>query len=267
MNTPHIDAIWAQWHQHHRETHHHQLAVHYLPHARQIADRYTHLPPDVSNDDLAQEAGIALLRAITNYNPDRGPFVPHATASIRQALNDYLRAHKWMKRQQQDQLKAVENAIAVLYMTLNREPTNTEVADYLNHYTHNPTTDTPEPRYVNGSRFLPAPNNKGWSPQHVAEALHHHTAAATTSLDDLLNEPAHPDQQTPEEAVVSSHDVSIRDHITQLTPQARVVIALYYIENLTLDDIATVLHVTPGRVSQIHKKALIALREHLNPPT
>ncbi len=202
---------------------------------------------DAEFDDLVSAGTIGLMNAVDNFDPSRGlAFSTFAAPRIRGAILDDLRRRDHVPRSIRRKQRELTRAKESLMATLDRLPTDAEVADEMG------IEDT-----------------KYWRWQREAEQ------ANRVSLDRPLD-PSRPRSSTPEEvlagddgeiafdALNTNEELQIlRDEILSLREQERVVLSLYSFEELKLHEIASVMGVTESRISQIRSKAIKSLRARL----
>lgn len=222
-----------------------QLLLEYLPMVRRLASRLLGtLPRSVRLDDLVSAGVMGLLGSIDNFDPSLGiKFETFAMTRIRGAMVDSLRELDWIPRSIRQKARKLEQAIDLLTMRHGRAPEDSELAEYLQ-------------LGIEEYRAL----------------LDEVNVAAMLSLDDTLK-----GQDGSESALSDStpdlsnrgHDEKLEDQearellvdgLRELPEQERLVVALYYYEELTLKEIGEVLGLTESRASQIHAKALLLLR-------
>ena len=224
-----------------------RLVVAYSPLVKYVAGRMASgLPSHVEEGDLISYGLIGLIGSIERYDLDRDiKFETYAVARIRGAIIDELRSLDWVPRSVRAKARDVEKAHSQLENKLGRAPNEEEMADKL-----------------------------GVSVDDFRKTLLEIANSSVLALDDLwtvsdpdggqvslLDTIRDPNAIDPEEAIdtVELKD-RLADAIESLPERERLVIALYYYENLTLREIGEVLGVTESRVSQLHTKAVIGLR-------
>lgn len=200
------------------------------------------LPASVQLDDLLQAGVIGLLEAGRNYDGGKGAsFETYAGIRIRGAMLDEVRRGDWAPRSVHRNARRVQEAMARLAKRLGRDPADHEVAAELemplSEY-HAITQD------CLGSRLF--------------------------SLDELGPEDGNVDDILPSAEATPEHDVQrdalrhqLAEAIGALPERERLVLALYYDEELNLKEIGLVLGVSESRVSQIHSQAALRLRSRL----
>jgi RNA polymerase sigma factor for flagellar operon FliA len=220
-----------------------RLVLHYAPLLKYVAGRVgTGLPAHVDVADLIQSGIFGLVDAIEKFEPERGlKFETYALQRIRGAILDDLRAQDWVPRSIRGKARDMERTLERLAGKLQRTPTDAELSDELG-------VSVRELRELYGKLQLT-------SVVALDELI---VSGKTASLAETL-----PDDSV-EDPVASLVDRDNRrqlaDAIAQLTERDRVVVTLYYFENLTLAEIGKVLGVTESRVCQLHTRAVLRLR-------
>lgn len=205
------------------------------------------LPSHVTLDDLYSEGVLGLIDAIEKYDPSRGvKFETYAIARIKGAILDGLRRMDWIPVHMRQKVRSLEKAYAHLEGKLGRTPTDKEVAEYL-----------------------------GMDEKAFGELLQNASAACLVSLEEnwfesfewgtspieTMADPNAPDPLARLELEDEKRELA--EAIDSLPERERLVIVLYYYEGLTLREIAEVLQVSIPRVSQLHARAILALKAKL----
>ena len=212
--------------------------------AMRLAPKYKNY---IHIDDLISYGNIGLIDAIEKFDIDMGvKFETYASIRIRGAIIDEIRKLDWVPRSTRQKFKLMEQTIADIENKLGRVATTQEIAEHLS--------------------MLPK------DVDHILEQMNSH---AMISMDDkiieIINENLEKNLQdkelTPEELVVSEElRENLGNSIDGLPERERLIINLYYYEEFTLREIGEVLGVTESRVSQLHSRALLKLRESLDTP-
>jgi RNA polymerase sigma factor for flagellar operon FliA len=227
-----------------------RLVVAYSPLVKYVAGRMASgLPPHVEEADLISYGLVGLISAIERFDPAREiKFETYAIARIKGAIIDELRAMDWVPRSVRSRAREIEKANAKLEHRLQRAPTDEEMSSELN-----VTVSEFHDSLLSISHSSVAALDELW---HVSDA-----SGDQVSLMDTLEDPSAPDPAN----VVDVGDLRdrIADAIARLPEREKLVIALYYYENLTLREIGEVLGVTESRISQLHTKAVLRLRSRL----
>lgn len=228
------------------------LLVHYTPLVRYVASRVgTRIPHLMDEQDLVQYGFFGLADAIEKFDLSRNlKFETYAVARIRGAILDEIRASDWVPRSVRTKIRDVERATRDLEDHLGRPPTEQELADTLD-------VTIPHLREVLGQRIR----------LHVSaldEIQFPHGAGVgdpVTLGDRIADRHAEqPDSAAEESEAKAALSAAVRN----LPDRERIVISLYYYENLTLGEIGQVLGVTESRICQIHTRACKILRAALD---
>jgi RNA polymerase sigma factor for flagellar operon FliA len=212
-----------------------------LPLVKSIALRIrVKLPDFIELDDLTQAGLIGLLSACQSYDPNQGAnFQTYASIRIRGAILDELRRNDWLPRSVQTQLGEVSRAIAKVEAREGRTAQDHEVAEAMN-------LSLDEYRQLTTK---------------LSAARLVYLDANTDSADDVPVGDREPEAEYSEE----EQRALLRSGIDMLPEREKLMMSLYYVEELNIREIAAVLEVTEGRVSQLHGQALARLRSKLVP--
>ncbi len=214
----------------------------HLPQVRYIAERMlAKLPPSVDRDDLIGAGVLGLLDAVEKYDELRGvQFKTYAETRIRGAMLDSLRELDWSSRSLRARAREIEVAARKIEQEKGRMAEEEELADAL------------------GLELSAFQNLLGELRGLTLVELDNHDESATGT--NAWQVPDNPDlsplmeyerQETRENLIAAIH---------RLPERERQVVALYYVEELTMKETGAVLGLTESRVSQIHTQALIHLR-------
>ncbi|MBB4963951.1 RNA polymerase sigma factor for flagellar operon FliA [Saccharothrix violaceirubra] len=246
-----IIALWHTYGRSRDQGMRDRLVLHYAPLVKYVAGRVgTGLPAHVDVADLIQSGIFGLVDAIEKFEPERGlKFETYAMQRIRGAILDDLRSQDWVPRSVRSRARDVERALERLGGRLQRTPTDRELAAELK-------IGLGELRELYAQLQL---TSVVALDELIAAGR---SAGAGSSLAESL-----PDEGA-EDPIASLVDQDSRrqlaDAIAQLAERDRVVVTLYYFENLTLAEIGKVLGVTESRVCQLHTRAVLRLRTKLN---
>ena len=227
-----------------------RLIVGYSPLVKYVAGRLgSGLPAHVDEQDLVSYGLLGLIGAIERFDPDRDvKFETYAIARIRGAIIDELRALDWVPRSVRSRARDIERAITALEAKLGRAPTDEEIAQRLG-----VSGDELEESLAEISRSSIAALDELWTVSG--------SGGDQVSLIDTIEDTAAPDPQ----GALSQTEMreAIADAIARLPEREKLVVTLYYYEELTLREIGEVLGVTESRVSQLHTKAVLRLKARL----
>lgn len=201
------------------------------------------LPPSVQADDLIQSGMIGLLEAARNYDPSqKASFETYAGIRIRGAMLDEIRRSDWIPRSVHRKARQIAEAIHLVESRTGREARDQDVAEIL-------TLSLSEYRQLlqeaRGYRLL------------SMEDLLSNEDGMTPEIPDYS---ANPVEQVEE----SDFRMALAEAIRHLPERERLVVALYYDEELNLREIGAVLGVSESRVCQIHSQAMLRLRARLH---
>src|SRR5438067_248214 len=228
-----------------------RLVVAYSPLVKYVAGRMASgLPTHVEEADLISYGLIGLISAIERFDIEREiKFETYAIPRIRGAIIDELRALDWVPRSVRARARQIERANVKLEHKFQRPPTDEEMAAELEI-----DLESFQDALIQISNSTIAALDELWT---VSDS-----SGDQVSLLDTLQDPAAPDPARAADATDLKDRVA--DAIARLPEREKLVIALYYYENLTLREIGEVLGVTESRVSQLHTKAVLRLRSHLS---
>lgn len=218
-----------------------ELILKYTYLVKFVAGRlYASYGSNVEFEDLVSYGIFGLIDAIDKYDIARGvKFETYAQLRIRGAIIDQLREIDWLPRSVRQKSKEIEKAYYELENKLGRPATDEEIADSF-----------------------------GLSLEDFQKKIQSITTYSIVSLDDLLEQnreviSSEEDKQieTPESAVESNEVKQILiDTIDSLPEKEKKVVSLYYYEEFTYKEIGRLLDISESRVSQLHTKAIIRLK-------
>ncbi len=249
MSSDEIQTLWTDFRQTGDQNARDRLILNYSPLVKYVAGRLgAGLPAHVEESDLVSYGLIGLIGAIERFDPTREiKFETFAISRIRGAIIDELRALDWVPRSVRSRAREIERAIGQLEAQLHRAPTDEEIAKKLDI-----TFDELEESLDEISRSSIVALDELWTVTSTGDQI---------SLIDTLEDPDSIDPQR------NLTDIELRqaiaEAISSLPEREKIVVTLYYYEELTLREIGDVLGVTESRVSQLHTKAILRLRGHL----
>ena len=209
----------------------------HLPLVKRIAHQIcSRLPPNVEVDDLIQEGLTGLLDVLNRYEPQPNlNFEAYARTRIRGAIYDSCRKNDILPRNQRDELEGLEKVTRKLEQSLGRHPTEREIA---------------------------AGAEMSIDAYYAIMANMVHLMPLDDLSDDLL--PSDTDTSDPMRAVALAQLADrIATILESLPDNEQLVFALHYQEDLSYREIAQVMNITPGRISQIHTQGMIRIRAKL----
>ncbi|HTI15777.1 MAG TPA: FliA/WhiG family RNA polymerase sigma factor [Dictyobacter sp.] len=244
-----IDTKWAKYVENQTPELRNELITHYAPLVRFVVGRLG-IPPTglLDAEDLVSYGMIGLINAIDRYDPGRGVrFEAFASVRIRGAVIDQLRSLNWLPRSAVSRVRQVESAMAILEQRLGRPAREDEVAEEMGISTERYRHMLME---MNATVLsLDAPLGSLLQDDEV------------TSLSELLEDQSAPGpvEQTEQQELAQTLAVAIDN----LPDREKLLLALYYQEELTMKEISKVLSVSESRVCQLHIQAIMRLRGSL----
>ena len=227
-----------------------QIVLEHTPLIRYIVNRIAvRLPSHIDLDDLHNTGVIGLMDAIEKYDPDKNcKFKTYAEFRIKGAILDQLRSLDWVPRSVRQKSRRLERAYGEVEQRLGRSASEEEVADSLGlqidkfHELLN---------QVRGISLVNLEEIRGSSPDgdrngsfaDIVEDVHSENPFASLKLQEMKE--------------------IIGDTIATLPEKERLVVSLYYYEDLNMKEIGSILGITESRVCQIHTKAVLRLRSKL----
>jgi RNA polymerase sigma factor for flagellar operon FliA len=220
-----------------------QMLVSHAPLVKRIAYHLAgRLPPDIQIDDLIQVGMIALLNAMNQYNPDAAAsFSTYASIRVRGAMLDEVRRNEWMPRSVRQKLRQLKEVLGRLENRLGREATDYEIAQELSIdvETYHQLLQESQGQHLLDIDEISAGNN---------ENIHH-----------LVNEHSDPARIIEQE----QSRQNLAKTIDGLPEREKLVLSLYYNEDLNLMEIGRILGVSESRACQIHSQAMLRLKTRI----
>ena len=249
MSGDNIQALWASFLRTHDQGARDRLILTYAPLVKYVAGRLgAGLPAHVEESDLVSYGLIGLIGAIERYDPSREiKFETFAISRIRGAIIDELRALDWVPRSVRSRAREIERAIGQFEAQHHRAPSDEEIAEKLEL-----TGDELEASLDEISRSSIVALDELWTMSSTGDQI--------SLIDTIEDHDSVDPQRNLTEAELRE---AIAEAIASLPEREKIVVTLYYYEELTLREIGDVLGVTESRVSQLHTKAILRLRGHL----
>ncbi|GBD94254.1 RNA polymerase sigma-D factor [bacterium BMS3Abin05] len=226
-----------------------QLLVHYLPVVKFVVGRMMiSLPNSVNFDDLESAGIMGLISAIDRYNPSLGvKFETFVVPRIRGAILDELRALDWVPRSVRSKARQLERAIEEVESRTGKAADPVDIAEQLNM-----NLDEYESllgKVANGNALL---------------SLDREFSDGDEKNGTMYDLVKNAKSENPEGLLIDEELKRVLiDEINKLPESERMVISLYYYEELTLKEIGVILNISESRVSQIHTKAINRLKLRL----
>ena len=241
--------LWARYRQTNDRRARERLINEYAPLVAYVAGRLRgHLPPHVDEADLYQWGLLGLIGAIDRFDPSRSVrFETFAMSRVRGAIIDELRALDWVPRSVRSRARQLERAIAEVEREKGATATDSEVAERLGL-----TTEEIESSLLDISRATLLALDDSF------------LGAGGSDMLGLIDVVADPNASSPTSIVAEAgRRESIDEVLAQIPERERLVVRLYYFEEMTLKEIAKILGVSESRASQLHSKGILRLRARL----
>ena len=223
-----------------------QRIAQYAPLVRRMAHYLAaKLPPSVEIDDIVQAGMMGLMDAAARYQDGQGAqFETFASQRIRGAMLDELRQNDWLPRSTRKSLRQIESAVHRLEQRLGRPPAETEIASEL--------------RMSLGDYQALLQEARGYELVHLEDFGHEEDD------DDYLDRHCPDLHENPLEQL---HDARFRAALVKaieaLPEREKLLMSLYYEQEMNLKEIGAVMGVSESRVSQLHTQAVARLRASL----
>jgi RNA polymerase sigma factor for flagellar operon FliA len=203
------------------------------------------LPASVEVDDLVQAGMIGLLDAVNRYEDNHGAqFETYAVQRIRGAMLDELRSSDWLPRSIRQNMRKIEEAMNTLQQRLGRPPQETEVAKQLKMSLadyQELLNDSGGHQLLYYEDFHEDEGNEHFLDRYCADR-------SGDPLQSLMN---------------SGFREAVIDAINALPDREKILMGLYYEQEMNLKEIGAVMSVSESRVSQLHSQAVARLRSYL----
>lgn len=216
-----------------------EIVRHYSPKIKFLALRLKgKLPRNVELNDLMSSGTLGLMEALGKFDPTLGiKFETYAENRIKGAMLDELRRMDWFSRGLRQRVKMLEEAIAKIENEKSRAPTEEELQAAT-----------------------------GLSEKEVRtalEALHSQLCLNIDAIQDTfsMENKSHLENEPFESAALTEIIDKVASLIDDLTPREKMVLSLYYGDELNMRETAEVMDITEGRVSQLHSQAMARLRK------
>jgi len=241
-----VDRLWRDYQASRCDGLRNKLIELYMPLVRYNAERvWSKLPNEVELDDLVSCGILGLVDAIGAFDLDRGvKFATYCSRRIRGAILDELRERDWVPRIVRNRMRRVDEARKALEAQLGRDPTHDELAHEMKlepEEFKRVVNDTNRSIFISLSR----PRNESDSHKDLREI-------------DVLED------KRSRDPIREMQKKDIKELIMRgLSKGERLILVLYYYEELTMKEIGSVLDLSESRVSQMHSAIVKRLRSHL----
>jgi RNA polymerase sigma factor for flagellar operon FliA len=242
-----ISQIWENFHKSRDEHHRNLLMEHYRYLVRYTAERvHTKLPGKVEVDDLISAGNFGLMDAIDAYDPGRGvKFETYCSPRIRGSILDELRSMDWVPRLVRARAHQLAKAKQSLEAHLGRKPRKEELAEEM---------DMGIEEFDRLQQDAEAVGIVSLNSQYGDEE----SEKDIREIDIVKNKKS-------EEPPIEAQKRDLKDLLTKgLTRAERLIVVLYYYEEMTMKEIGATLDLSESRVSQMHSSILARLKAQLN---
>lgn len=216
----------------------------HIPLVKQVLGRIsTRLPAHVDREDLLEAGMIGLVDAARRFEPERNvQFRTYAVSRIRGAMVDALRQEDWLPRSLRAEISRLDEARCELEQENSRPPTRQELSARLDI----------RPKKLNKLDRVSA--------HCTFHSLHELPDSLISEDDHALHTTGHLADQPPDRVILEEQKEMLAAALASLPKNERLVISMYYFDQLTLRQISHVLQVTDSRICQIHRSALKRLQ-------
>ena len=197
-------------------------------------------------EDIINEGVIAIMKGIDRYDPERdNKFETFISRRIRGMIIELVRKNDWMPRDFRKQVKAMENARVELERTLGFPPSDEDIADHMGMDIR---------KYRKMQRMSVMMNVLSLDMITDDEGDHQSIQLSSGDID-----------SQPEKAFLKEESRQVlTEAIESLKEKEKLVVSLYYVEELNMGQIAQILNVSEPRISQIHSSAIRKLKEYMS---
>lgn len=242
-----IDQIWKQFHKTNDDHFRNLLIENYMYIVKYAAERlHSKLPDKVELDDLISAGTFGLMDAIDAFDPARGvKFETYCSARIRGAILDELRSMDWVPRLVRARAHQIIRAIQSLEASHGRPPTEKEVAKELN---------------VDMEEF-----NKLQRDSNAVGVVSLNTKYNDDNSEKDIREIDIIKDKKSQNPLIESQKRDLKNLLTKgLTRAERLIVVLYYYEEMTMKEIGATLDLSESRVSQMHSSIIARLKAQMD---
>lgn len=245
--TTHLTQLWDRWNTDRDMDTANELLAHYefLIHYH-VQRMIVTLPKSVERDELKSLGYMGLYDALMKYDPEHNnKFDTYAAFRIRGAIIDGLRKVDWLPRSVREKVKKIDQAAEQLEQSLHRAPTKNELALVCDLPVSEIERTMAEGYFANMLSI-----DEAVTLQEEGKVM------SVTYFD--------PDSEKPEDTLLQRELIDVlATEVDHLSEKERLVVSLFYFDELTLTEIGEVLELSTSRISQIHSKALKTLKQAL----
>jgi len=239
-----MEELWGEYSEKKTPKERDQLIMACLPYIKSFAYRLTmYASPAQDADDLISAGIIGLMDAVERYDPSKGAsFKNYAKYRIRGSIMDEIRSMDWVPYSTREKARRIERAYAELEQNGDKVPDEEDIAKAV-----------------------------GMSLEQYHDALVEVNRMSLSLLDDIFyenddtfNDPEDENARDPEQELIFTEvENTVGAAIEHLPEKERLVVTLYYYEEMTMKEIGKTLNITESRVCQIHSSAILRLHARL----
>ena len=239
--------LWSRYFEDHdNKTIRDQLILQYIYLTRYVVGRVkVSLPTTISIEDIAGYGVEGLINAIERFSPQKNTrFETYALIRVRGAILDRIRSEDFLPRSVRKKIKDIKQAAEFLKQELGRTPTNTEIANYL--------------------EMDPDKVSQIMSEDVVVTSIYEKRGSSEDSME-IIDTIEDSNKLNPQERMEEKNvKTDLQRALQRLPERERVLMVLYYQENMTMKEIGETLSMSESRVCQLHAQAIMKLKNILN---
>lgn len=223
-----------------------KLIHEYLPYVKRIVQRIAnHLPASVDVEDLMNVGVMGLIQAVDRFDPKRdNKFMTYAIFRIKGAVLSELRSRDFLSRSSRRKLRELEQTCQKMEQRLGREVEDVEVAEELGIEIE----DLHRTRQMSSISFI---------------SFEELGLSSRDEKEKLMNFLIHNEEDALSQTRLRELRSALARAIEQLPEKERMVMSLYYFDELNMKEAGEVMNITESRVSQIHSQAIMRLRKKM----
>ena len=218
----------------------------YLPYVKRIVQRIAnHLPASVDVEDLMNVGVMGLIQAVDRFDPKRdNKFMTYAIFRIKGAVLSELRSRDFLSRSSRRKLRELEQTCQKMEQRLGRDVEDVEVAEELGI----DIDDLHRTRQMSSISFI---------------SFEELGLSSRDEKEKLMNFLVHNEEDALSQTRLRELRSALARAIEQLPEKERMVMSLYYFDELNMKEAGEVMNITESRVSQIHSQAIMRLRKKM----
>ena len=223
-----------------------KLIHEYLPYVKRIVQRIAnHLPASVDVEDLMNVGVMGLIQAVDRFDPKRdNKFMTYAIFRIKGAVLSELRSRDFLSRSSRRKLRELEQTCQKMEQRLGRDVEDVEVAEELGI----DLEDLHRTRQMSSISFI---------------SFEELGLSSRDEKEKLMNFLVHNEEDALSQTRLRELRSALARAIEQLPEKERMVMSLYYFDELNMKEAGEVMNITESRVSQIHSQAIMRLRKKM----